>query len=266
MRPVLPLLAAITLLAAGCGTAAPGQAVRAPLVQHATLAVQGDSGTFTVRFAGLNRGYHTLATVQDIQSVRLTLTSPQLATPLVQIVGPQQLSQPIVNVSFSNVPAGNVQVQVQALDTNGAVIGANQSTSTVSAGQTSVLQMTVTMNADSGAASGTGNLATVVTFQNPSPMPTATPQPTPTPSPTPAPVTVVSDKLVRHLFSDPDAQITLANTSDATRTTTVYAYFFSGNTLKDSQAYQVTLMPQQQSSFTIHAKSYFVDKLLVQCR
>lgn len=268
MRPVRATYSLIALFAllAGCGTAGPGAALAPARVQQTTWNLKSDAGTFTVRFAGLRRGYHTLATVQDIASVRLTLTSPRLTAPLTQTVGSAQLAQPVVNVSFSNVPAGDVQVQVQAIDANGVVIGAKQSDATVTSGQTSVLQMTVTLDADTGA----GNLATVVSFENPSPTPdataTASPAATPTPSATPTrgPIALEGDKLVRHLFSDPDAQITLANSGAASATATVYVYFFSGNTLKDSQAYRVTLAPGQQATQTVHARSYMVDRVVVQ--
>lgn len=259
-------LAAVALAAAGCGTASTpaGLALKpvAVKVQQASWDLQG---TFSVRFEGLGarRGYATLATRADVKSVRLVLTSPRLVEPQIKTVGPEELAAPVVTVSFTGVPAGDVSVKVQALDATGRVIGAKESASQVSVGQTTVLQMAVKLDA----VTGDGNLGAVVTFEepspSPSPSPSASPTPTPAPSATPGPVLLESSRLVRHLFAKPDAEITLKNTLEAPAKAKVYAYFYSDNTLRDSQAREIPLEAGQRLTFTLPSAVYAVNKVMV---
>lgn len=270
-------LALAALLVAGCGTAEPALTLRpaAARVQHDSLSLKSSQGCFNVVFQGLAHGYKTLATRADIQSVRITLTSDKLAEPLVRKVGPDQLNQPVVTVSFTDVPAGDVQVKVQALDREAHVIGVKQSASSVSNAQTTVLQMAVRLDADTGS----GSLATVISFEDatpapaatptpqdspqPSPTPSATPTPAPSVSPTPGPIILESYRLIRHLFSDPEAEITLKNTTGAGASTAVYMYFYTDNTLKDSQARQVPVSAGQEMTFRVRSNAYTVNKVVV---
>lgn len=270
-------LALSAVVLAGCGTQAGSQlAVRpaAVKIQKESMDLTGDGGRFNVVFAGLKGGYHVQATREDIARVRITLTSPRLVAPLVKEVGPDELNQLVVTVPFTNVPAGDVQVQVQAIDKDGQIIGAKASTSNVTQGQTTVLQLAVRLDADTG----TGNLATTITFEDatpaPSPTPTpsaspvpsaspsATPTPTPSPSATPA-VVLESYRLVRHLFGNPEVEITLHNPTMADASARVYMYFYNDNVLKDKQAREIPLTADQRMTFRVKANAYLVNRVNV---
>lgn len=271
------------LLAAGCGTTAPGQsglgvkpaapatpAKAAVKVQKEAFDLTSkDAGRFEVSFKGLG-GYKTLATVEDIHSVRIVLASARLVEPMVKTVGPEALNQVIVTVPFTGVPAGDVTVKVQALDKDGRVIGAKESPSTVGVNQTTVLQMAVRLDANTG----TGSLGAAITFENPSPAPStspspspsASPSPSPSPSATPAPASPVileSSRLIKHLFSNPDAEIQIKNTAATSVSAKVYAYFYLDNTLVDKQAREIPLTGGQSMTFKVKANVYRVNKLSV---
>lgn len=263
-------LAAIAM--AGCGTpAAPGIAARpsVALVQQEALDMRETSGgRFDVVFQGLRTGYKVQATRADIAKVRIVLTSPRLIEPMVKTVSEAELNQIVVTVPFTNVPAGDVGVKVQALDKDDRVIGAKESASNVAVGQTTVLQMAVKLDA----VTGNGNLATTITFEDPSPAPsiplTPTPGPSATPTPTPVPtatpvVVLERSRLVRHLFGNPEVEVVLKNPTDAEAKARVYMYFYNDNTLKDSQAREIPLSANQQMTFRVKSTSYFVNKVSV---
>lgn len=272
-RALSLVLTIAALFAAGCGTtAAPALQLKPALksnavkVQQEAFDLRGDQGRFDVVFQGLGKGYKTLATVEDIHSVRVVLNSPRLVEPLVKVVGPEELSQVIVTVPFTGVPAGDVTVKVQAIDAQNRVIGAKESPSTVGVGQTTVLQMAVRLDANVGS----GNLAAAITFENPdaspSPSPSASPSPSPSPSASPAPTSPVlleSSRLVKHLFSNPEAEIKIKNTGTTATSAKVYAYFYNDNTLVDKQAREVPLTAGQSMTFRLRANVYRVNKLSV---
>lgn len=264
-------VAAVVL--AGCGSpVGTGLAVRpaAVAVQHDAMDLRTEGGRFNVVFQGLKGGYKVQATRADIAKVRITLTSPRLIEPMVKVVDEDDLNQVVVTVPFTNVPAGDVQVTVQAIDKDGRVIGAKQSTSNINNGQTTVLQMAVRLDA----ATGSGDLATVITFEDPTPAPSATPTPaasptpTPTATPTPAPsaspvVVLESSRLVRRLIGNPEVEITLKNPTTSEAKARVYMYFYNDNTLKDSQAREIPLGAGERMTFRIKSNAYFVNKVNV---
>lgn len=261
-------LAAIAM--AGCGTpAAPGMTARPSVVkvQQESLDMRETSGgRFDVVFQGLRSGYKVQATRADIAKVRIVLTSPRLIEPMVKTVNEAELNQIVVTVPFTNVPAGDVSVKVQALDKDDRVIGAKESASNVAVGQTTVLQMAVKLDA----VTGNGNLATTITFEDatpapsgsPTPAPSATPTPTPVPTATPV-VVLESSRLVRHLFGNPEVEVVLKNPTDAEAKARVYMYFYNDNTLKDSQAREIPLTANQRMTFRVKSTSYFVNKVSV---
>ena len=265
-------LAAVVL--AGCGTQATGGLAVRPTkvtVEQDGLDLRGEGGRFNVVFQGLKGGYHVQATRADIAKVRISLSSPKLLEPMVKVVDSDELNQLVVTVPFTNVPSGDVQVTVQALDRDGHIIGAKQSTSTITTGQTTVLQMAVRLDADTGS----GDLATVITFEDatPTPAPTATPSatpsPTPTPSPSASPVPVVvldAYRLVRHLLTKPEVEITLTNPTDAEAKARVYMYFYNDLTIKDSQAREIPLQAGQSMTFRVKSNAYLVNKVSVVVR
>jgi hypothetical protein len=262
-------VAAVVL--AGCGShVGGGLAVRpaAVAVQHDAMDLRTEGGRFNVVFQGLKGGYKVQATRADIAKVRITLTSPRLLEPMVKVVDEDELNQVVVTVPFTNVPAGDVQVMVQAIDKDGRVIGAKQSTSAITNGQTTVLQMAVRLDATTGS----GDLATVITFEDPTPAPSGTPSPaaSPTPSPTatPAPsaspvVVLESSRLVRRLIGNPEVEITLKNPTTSEAKARVYMYFYNDNTLKDSQAREIPLGADERMTFRIKSNAYFVNKVNV---
>lgn len=264
-------VAAIVL--AGCGSSVGGGLAVRPttaVVQQASMDLRAEGGRFDVVFQGLKRGYRVQATRADIAKVRITLTSPRLLEPMVKLVDSDALNQVVVTVPFTNVPAGDVQVTVQALDADDRIIGAKQSTSSINDGQTTVLQMAVRLDAQTGS----GDLATVITFEDPTPAPSPTPSasptatPTPTPTPTPsasaAPVVVLeSQRLVRRVIANPEVEITLKNPTSSEAKARVYMYFYNDNTLKDSQAREIPLAADQRMTFRIKSNAYFVNKVHV---
>jgi hypothetical protein len=264
---------AAAVVLAGCGSpVGTGLAVRpaAIAVEHDAMDLRSEGGRFNVVFQGLKGGYKVQATRQDIAKVRITLTSPRLLEPMVKVVDEDELNQVVVTVPFTNVPAGDVQVMVQAIDKDNRVIGAKQSTSAITNGQTTVLQMAVRLDA----ATGSGDLATVITFEDPTPAPTATPSaaptaspspsPTPTPTPSAAPVVVLeSSRLVRRLIGNPEVEITLKNPTSSEASARVYMYFYNDNTLKDSQAREIPLGANERMTFRIKSNAYFVNKVNV---
>lgn len=262
-------VAAVVL--AGCGShVGGGLAVRpaAISVQHDAMDLRTEGGRFNVVFQGLKGGYKVQATKADIAKVRITLTSPRLLEPMVKVVDEDALNQVVVTVPFTNVPAGDVQVTVQAIDKDGRVIGAKQSTSAINNGQTTVLQMAVRLDATTGS----GDLATVITFEDPTPAPSATPtpaaSPTPSPTATPAPsaspvVILESSRLVRRLIGNPEVEITLKNPKTSEAKARVYMYFYNDNTLKDSQAREIPLGADERMTFRIKSNAYFVNKVNV---
>lgn len=261
-------LAAIAM--AGCGTpAGAGLAPRPAVVkvQQESLDMRAtEGGRFDVVFQGLRAGYKVQATRADIAKVRIVLTSPRLIEPMVKTVDEDELNQIVVTVPFTNVPAGDVSVKVQALDKTDRVIGAKESASNVAVGQTTVLQMAVRLDA----VTGNGNLATTITFEDATPAPSSTPSiapsptPTPTPSPTATPVVVLeSSRLVRHLFGNPEVEVTLKNPTAAEAKARVYMYFYNDNTLKDSQAREIPMNADQRMTFRVKSAAYFVNKVSV---
>lgn len=266
---------AAAVVLAGCGShVGSGLAVRpaAIAVQHDAMDLRTGGGRFNVVFQGLKGGYKVQATRADIAKVRITLTSPRLLEPMVKVVDEDELNQVVVTVPFTNVPAGDVQVMVQAIDKDNRVIGAKQSTSAITNGQTTVLQMAVRLDA----ATGSGDLATVITFEEPTPAPSATPTPAPTASPSPSPsasptpapsaspvVVLESSRLVRRLIGNPEVEITLKNPTAAEVSARVYMYFYNDNTLKDSQAREIPLAANERMTFRIKSNAYFVNKVNV---
>jgi hypothetical protein len=271
-------LTALAIALAGCGrtgvTSAPVSravpAARAVTVVHDAMDMTTPGGRFDVVFQGLkaSAGYSVQAVRADIARVRITLTSPKLVEPLVKELDRAALDQLVVTVPFTNVPAGDVAVQVQAIDANGRVIGVKASSAAITANQTTVLQLAVRLDADTGS----GNLGAAITFEDAtpapssSPVPTASPTATPTPSPVPTATPVVvleSYKLVRHLFANPEVEVTLHNPTAEDAKARVYMYFYSDNTLKDSQAREIPLTADQRMTFRCKANAYAINRVTV---
>jgi hypothetical protein len=269
-------LTALAIALAGCGRTGVASApltravpaAHAVTVTHDALDLTGDGGRFDVVFQGLkaSAGYSVQAVRADIARVRITLTSPKLAEPLVKELDRAALDQLVVTVPFTNVPAGDVSVQVQAIDANGRVIGVKASAAAITANQTTVLQLAVRLDADTGS----GNLGAAITFEDatpapsPSLAPTASPSATPSPSPTATPVVVLeSYKLVRHLFANPEVEVTLHNPTASEAKARVYMYFYNDNTLKDSQAREIPLSADQRMTFRCKANAYLINKATV---
>jgi hypothetical protein len=78
-----------------------------------------------------------------------------------------------------------------------------------------------------------------------------------------SPVILESSRLVKHLFTNPDAEIAIKNTAATSASAKVFAYFYQDNTLVDKQAREIPLTAGQQMKFTVKANVYRVNKLSV---
>jgi hypothetical protein len=140
---------ALALLLAGCGQHVAQLAVTAPAapvaaaVQHEEVAIAADAGRLEVRVAGLGTGYRVQATVDQVKFIRVTLSGGALTAPTSKEV----VAGPAGTVAFSAVPAGTVNVKIEALDASGLRLGLKETTSAVAKGQTAVLAATLKLDA-----------------------------------------------------------------------------------------------------------------------
>lgn len=191
---------ALTASLVGCGAQAlPTASVKRIAVEQG-VQLSPTTGAVAVRFAGLP-AYHTLATTQDIASVRLTLSGllpvdppvycmphpmpslrpldaasasgtaiamPICRAPYHQVItlGAAALHQSQVNANFNTVPPQPVSLLVEALDAQGNVIGSGNTTGQVVAGKVTNLSLDVRLLPTMPQ---TGGVSATVTFLN-SPM------------------------------------------------------------------------------------------------
>lgn len=135
----------------------------------------------------LVEGYTTMATAADVTSIKVTVV-PAGKAPVSKTVGKGQ------NALIDGLPVGKADLTIDALDTNGNLLGTvSKSGIDVVGGQTTSVKLSLKLNPTIVAPS-TGGLAVEVTLidgdvivATPTPGPTASPAPTPTPSPTATP-------------------------------------------------------------------------------
>lgn len=206
--PIRPFLAASIALATLAGCSSPNPAVQSPaelgaMPGDAAVAAQTsemdlrdqEAGRFVVAFQGLGSQYKTLASRADIRTVRAILRSARLAEPMVNEATGAELGQPEVAMMFRNVPSGEVQLTIEALDADGKVLGDKETEAAVTAGQTTQLDIALKLDADVGGVSADIIIEDAEPTTNPAPstapttQPTAAPTTAPTPKPTVAPTT-----------------------------------------------------------------------------
>jgi hypothetical protein len=97
-------------------------------------------GQVAVSFKGL-AAYKALATSVDVARVAITLT-PSHGRSQHQEIYADRLHQPLVTVAFEGVAVGPVNLDVQAYDDNGRVIGDGHGGTVVQAGSTAIAHLT----------------------------------------------------------------------------------------------------------------------------
>jgi hypothetical protein len=161
----LPLLLALPVtlaLLSGCiiqtGNTTPRVVVTKPrLTPEQGLQKLNDSGKVQVVFKGLAtlESYRVNATTADIDSVTMRLVTANGVYGQVKQLSRDELSAPSVAVAFDGVPAGNVTLEVTAVDRNGSAIGKGQQTALVRARQTSIMNLVVALSGGSQVLPGT---------------------------------------------------------------------------------------------------------------
>ncbi len=184
---------ALSLTMVGCGVSplAPGQTPQ--LGEELTLAPE--TGAVRISFED---SYSTQATKADIKQIRVTLSGGPLASPQSQTV-----SYPTGAATFKDLPAGTINLKIEALNASAQVIGqASKSGVSVVAGQLTTINVNLKLDPTS-VSPGTGLVGVgviiedgdIIPLPTPTPSPTPTPAPNPTPSPTPSPVPAPSNAI-----------------------------------------------------------------------
>lgn len=174
---------------------------------HLTISQEADLA-IAVNFKQKKYGVQAATMRADIQSVRVTVTGPNLAAPLSETVTRAQFSQGMAVFNFTNLPPGPVNVLVEALDLNGNVITSATGTAEIIKGQ--IAQLTLDCELTTGdlvvvfrcddclpttgpsATPTAGPTATPTPTATATPTPVSTPTPTPVPTPTPTPIVTSS--------------------------------------------------------------------------
>lgn len=167
----------------------------APSAAAVGLEPMADAGRLEIRLGGAS-AYRVQATVDQVKTLRVTLSGSALSSSLVKEVTTSQLSGGKGTVAFEGVPKGNVNVKIEAIDGGSAVIGRKETTAEIVGGQTAVVAVALKLDA-THVASDKGNMQVELELQNgdvvvdpiasPSPRPTS-PILSPTPAPTPTPL------------------------------------------------------------------------------
>ncbi|MBC7541202.1 MAG: hypothetical protein H7338_00575 [Candidatus Sericytochromatia bacterium] len=186
--------AVIALIVAGCTGGHPGATSANNMFVNSTMPAMAGSldltrkwstGRMSVSLKGLRQGLmRTQATLNDISYVTLTLSGPNLPTPMTKTVLSADLVLPTLTaVTFDNVPEGPVTLVVTAYDTTGKPIGSQTISAAVTAGADTPVPVAVQLDATPApgtpSPSPVGSLTATVTFSEQTPVPSPTPTPTP---------------------------------------------------------------------------------------
>ncbi|HEY9898386.1 MAG TPA: hypothetical protein V6D00_04325 [Pantanalinema sp.] len=188
---VLPLLTLTAVFAAaGCGLT-PSQV--ASTKQDAVISPYALTGDITFNLSE-NGGYSTQATAADVATFAFEISSSVLSAPRTQVFTKASLPAD-KRVSFKELAPGAYTVKSTAKDATGKVIGTVTGSTTVVAGKSSVLKLSLKL-ADTELDNPNGNLyfdleildgdLKVKPIEEPA-TPSATPTPTPSATPSPAP-------------------------------------------------------------------------------
>lgn len=186
---VLPLFALSAMVAvAGCGLT-PSQV--ASTKQDAVISPYALTGDITLN---LSSGYSTQATAADVATYEFEITSSVLSAPRSQVFTKANLPSD-KRVSFKELAPGAYTVKTTAKDATGKVIGTVTGNTSVVAGKSTVLKLSLKL-ADTELDNPNGNLyfdleiidgdLKVKPIEEPA-TPSATPSPSPSATPSPVP-------------------------------------------------------------------------------
>lgn len=158
------------------------------LVNVGSLKFEKDADlALVLRFQGNEQYSAQSLESHGVHKVQVTVTSPNLATPITQEITKEAFSQGLAVFNFTNLPSGPVNVKINAYNASGKLIQWASGDTSIIPGQTAVL--TLYCN------TVTGNLEVVYDCPDcpgttPSPAPSSSPTPTPAPDATPSIVAI----------------------------------------------------------------------------
>lgn len=199
-------LALTSLLATGCGQQATSGVPYSQLAgsSHATSsnsqrasglvgnnAAAAQTGRVVLQMSSLRKAYEVMATRQDVASLEVKMTGPGLDAPLVKGITAADL-QTSNTVTFDNVPASTLTVQLTAFDSNAKSIGQKSTSVAVQADQETKVNLQLKLNPT--VVAGKGSVAFDfdildgdVVHADPSAEPSTTPSTSPSDEPSTAP-------------------------------------------------------------------------------
>jgi hypothetical protein len=265
IRPGAVLVAALAFLA-GCGKA-PTPTTHVPQTNVAVAVAT--AGRVEIRVQGLG-GYHVAAVTTQVVKLRVTLSGGPLASPVVQTVDASSLSNGAGTIVFADLPAGTVDVKIEALDAADAVIGTKTASAPVTNGATAVVAVALKLDATHVAAS-VGSIAVDVAVSDgevvvdpvasPSPhSPVLSPAPSPTPTPVPTGIVAFKGDAERSFYADGRIGVSglVQNTWPSAKSARVKATFFKRTAFGFSQVEALThdfgaIDPASQTYFHIES-------------
>jgi hypothetical protein len=176
-QSVTAILVTLAATGLGCAQGQPNPVVPAPMQAHDATVAQ--LGAIDLQVIGLG-AYRVAALVEEVDSLRVTVTDGagiQLEQKMFSV------SQMVVGkgrATLASLPAGQATVKVEALDAAGDLLGENQSSVEVVAGQTAVVSVHIKLK-PTEKPNANGNVAANVTLEDgdetPAPIETAAPDP-----------------------------------------------------------------------------------------
>jgi hypothetical protein len=221
------LLAQVGQATSPAAPTAKAATTKAPATKAAAVALPVDAaaaGRVEIKIDGL-AARSLMATTAQISRIKVALTGGALPGAVRKEATASALAGGKGTITFEAIPAGTVDVTIEALDADGATLGEKATTATIARGETAVVAVALKLN-PTHVASENGNLALDLTITDgdvivdpiapasprpsspvlsPAPLPTPTPTATPTatPTPTPSPATVaLTGTLDRTWFAD----------------------------------------------------------------
>jgi hypothetical protein len=153
-------LAFLSLLATGCGQQATSGVPYSQLAHTATKtssvapkttglvgnnAAAAQTGRVVLQMSSLRAAYEVMATRQDVASLEVRMSGPGLDAPLVKGISAADL-QTSNTVTFDNVPATKLSVQLTAFDSNAKSIGQKTTQVMVQADQQTTVNLQLKLN------------------------------------------------------------------------------------------------------------------------
>lgn len=159
------LAMALVIALAGCGQF--GLNV-APEVSSTKVVTQAGFGNLEIQIAPASI-YRVLATVADVATIRVRLTGDKLPTPIIRDVDPDPLKNNLAGkkgrITFESLPAGQVTVNIEARNAQGAPIGFVERDVNVIAGESRREAFVLNLN-NTVVANPNGNLPVNIIIQD----------------------------------------------------------------------------------------------------